>query len=328
MMKNFLKYISLPAIMGCILLCTSCDSVIYDDEGDCSVHYRVRFKYDYNMKFADAFAHEVEYVTLYLIDTEGNVAWKRTESGAALAADDYAMTVDVAPGTYDMLAWCGTAHNGSFSIDEGLGCRLNRSLDADGKATVDTEIDMLFHGYLPALTLSDTEGIYTFTMPLVKDTNSVRVVLQHLSGEPVAADDFIFSITADNGLLAADNSLLPDVTLCYHAWHTETGYADFDDSRSTFSAAIAEFTLSRLVPRHDVRLTVSKRATGEVILSIPLIDYVVMVKGFYNRDMDDAEYLDRQDTYDLTFFLDERDRWIDTFIYINSWKVVLQNTGL
>lgn len=333
MMHSFMKYIYLSAVMGCILLCTSCDGVIYDNEGDCSVNYRVEFKYDYNMKFADAFAHEVEYVTLYLIDSDGNVAWKRTESGEALAADGYTMTVDAAPGTYDMLAWCGTAGNGSFAVADGsvateLQCRLNCSHDAGGRAIVDTEVDRLFHGYLPAQTLVDTEGTYTFTMPLVKDTNSVRVVLQHLSGEPVEADDFLFCITAANGSLDWDNSLLPDEALCYHAWHTETGFADFDDSRSTFSAAIAEFTVSRLVPGLDARLTVSNRDIGEVVLSIPLVEFLVMVKGFYNREMDDAEFLDRQDSYDLTFFLDERDRWISSFIYINSWKVVLQNAGL
>ena len=52
------------------------------------------------------------------------------------------------------------------------------------------------------------------------------------------------------------------------------------------------------------------------------------MKGFYNRNMDDQEYLDRQDVYDMVFFLDEGDRWIDPYIYINSWKVVLQNSDL
>ena len=30
----------------------------------------------------------------------------------------------------------------------------------------------------------------------------------------------------------------------------------------------------------------------------------------------------------MTFFLDEDDRWVDSFIYINSWKVVLQDSDL
>ena len=96
----------------------ACDGLIYDGEGDCSVSYRVKFRYDYNMKFADAFAHEVDVVTLYLLDADGRVVWQRTEQGEALAADGYAMTVDVEPGEYGLLAWCGTTDKGSFSIPE------------------------------------------------------------------------------------------------------------------------------------------------------------------------------------------------------------------
>ena len=52
------------AVIACTSMLYACDSLIYDDEGDCSVNYRVKFRYDYNMKFADAFAHEVNVVTL------------------------------------------------------------------------------------------------------------------------------------------------------------------------------------------------------------------------------------------------------------------------
>ena len=64
-------------------------------------------KYDYNMKFADAFRPEVDEVTLHLIDSNGNVVWRKTESGEALKADGYAMNVDVAPGHIQW--WHGVA---------------------------------------------------------------------------------------------------------------------------------------------------------------------------------------------------------------------------
>ena len=44
--------------------------------------------------------------------------------------------------------------------------------------------------------------------------------------------------------------------------------------------------------------------------------------------MDNQEYLDRQDEFNMTFFLDEDDRWVDSYIIINSWKVVLNNEDL
>ena len=76
------------------------------------------------------------------------------------------------------------------------------------------------------------------------------------------------------------------------------------------------------------RLTVTDIVEGRKVFSIPLIDYALLVKGYYNRSMDDQEYLDRQDEYNMTFFLDEDDRWVNSFIYINSWKVVLQDSDL
>lgn len=336
-LPNVRRYGKLLAVSTCLLALQACDSVFYDDEGDCSINYRVRFRYDYNMKYADAFAHEVNSVTLYLLDSVGNVVWQKSEQGAQLAADDYAMTVDVKPGKYSLLAWGGTVDKGSFSIPQtnigkDLTCTLNRQHDTEGSAYVKEDLDRLFHGWLAGQEFSDVEGTYTFTVPLVKNTNNIRVVLQHTSGETVDKDKFAFTINDDNGYMGWDNSLLPDEQITYYAWHTDAGVAGLDTkyakTRAAFSAAIAELTIPRLVKDHKTRLTVTNRETGKTVFSIPLIDYALLVKGFYNRDMDDQEYLDRQDEYNMVFFLDEGGRWLDTYIYINSWKVVLQDTAL
>ncbi len=48
-----------------------------------------------------------------------------------------------------------------------------------------------------------------------------------------------------------------------------------------------------------------------------------MVKGEYNKSMSDQDYLDRQDDYTMTFFIDSENRWYThAGIYINSWYVV------
>ena len=251
------------------------------------------------------------------------------------------MTVDVEPGEYGLLAWCGTTDKGSFSIPattvgKQLTCTLDRQHDAGNKAFVTEDLDRLFHGWLPEQTFGKTEGTYTYTVPLVKNTNNVRVVLQHISGEAVDKDRFVFTITGTNGSMDWDNTLLPDEPVTFYAWHTDAGEAGMDPgieampivSRAVFSAAIAELTVPRLVKGQELRLTVTDKETGRTVFSIPLIDYALLVKGFYNRDMDDQEYLDRQDVYDMVFFLDESDRWLDAYIYVNSWKVVLHNSAL
>ncbi|MCD8313255.1 MAG: FimB/Mfa2 family fimbrial subunit [Bacteroidales bacterium] len=335
--------LALPCLSAALLLAglSSCDrSAIYEYEGDCSATYLVQFRYDYNMKWADAFAHEVESVTLYLVDQGGRIVWQKTEAGTALAEEGYAMSVDITPGQYSLLTWCGTKDNGSFIVPEaneatGLTCTLDTKTDAEGGAYVDGEVDRLYYGWLADQEFTDEEGTHVYTVDLVKDTNTVRVVVQRTSGEYADAEDFTFKITADNGLMGWDNSLLENDGMTYYAFYTGQGEAEIDETRAatrgTFSAAIAEFTIGRMVVGHSLRLTVINNANenaDEAVFSIPLLDIAVMVKGYYNQDMSDQEYLDRQDEYDLVFFLDEGDRWITNYIYINSWKLVFQTADL
>ncbi len=357
---------------------TACQGAIYDGEGDCTAYYRIRFRYDWNMKFADAFAREVKAVTLYVFDRSGSLVLQQSASGAELGEEGYLMPVELAPGDYDLLAWCGeglTDGGQSFSVPaadtkEALRCTMTRTRDAAGRAAVGTDggLKPLYHGYAPAQHFPEEEGVHVIDLPLKKNTNRIRVLLNQQGGEPIAEDDFIFEITDDNGRMAWDNTLLPDEQLVYPAWHVETGFAELGpeediydeapaasaprageaaagaavsaelhpaaaDSRGggsiSVGVALAEFTIGRLVKEgHNPTLTVKVRETGRTVFSLSLIKYVLFVKGYYNREMDDQEYLDRQDDFALTFFLDSGGRWIDTYIYINDWRVVPQDVDL
>ena len=330
-------------------MAVSCGGLIYEDEGDCAVSYRVRFRYDMNMKYADAFAHEVRSVTLYVLGEDGGIVWSKTESGDALAAEGYSMEVDVPAGKYGLLAWCDADEYKSWTFSQpkvrgDLSCALNVKRDSDGSAYKDGRIDDLYYGYLSEADFTADEGSVMVTLPLMKNTNYFKVVLQHLSGKPVDKDKFYFFITHDNGKMDWDNSLLPCDDVTYRAWAVSSGHADVSvasvaehveatepvtkASEDTFGVALAELTTGRLVMGHRPRLHIRNRETGATVLSIPLIDYALLVKGHYNKDIPDQEYLDRQDEYNMVFFLDKNENWANSFIYINSWKVVLQNTDL
>lgn len=145
----------------------------------------------------------------------------------------------------------------------------------------------------------------------------------------MSAEDFDFVITDNNGYLDYDNSLLADDELSYSAWSKYEGMAGVNGDtgeQTSVSAALAELTTCRLVKGHQMRLHVYEHSTGRSIINIPLIDYALLVKGNYQSRMDDQEYLDRQDSYNLVFFLDEKANWLATTIYINSWRVVLSNS--
>ncbi len=68
---------------------------------------------------------------------------------------------------------------------------------------------------------------------------------------------------------------------------------------------------------------------GGTVGRIPVIDYALLAKDYYeeeyNRTMTDQDFLDREDDYVLTFFLDEDHRWISSYILIHSWRVVTSN---
>ncbi len=342
--------IAAVSAMTLLLSLTSCNGAIYDEEGDCEVIYRLRFRYDMNMKFADAFSHEVKSVHLYAFDSEDKLVWQTVESGERLAQEGYNIVLPLNPGDYRLMAWCGLDNGESFTVPEiGIGdtrdplhCRLNRTTHPEDGAISTEDLHPLFHGTLDVNLPENLDGgEYVYTMPLTKDTNVFRIVLQHLSGKDINADDFTFKIEDNNGWLHHDNSLRDDENITYHAWSKYSGSAGVDtqnaqaDTRAItdVKVAVAELTVSRLVDRDwsvnsKPMLTIRKVENGELVARIPIIDYALLVKGNYNRAMSDQEYLDRQDEYNMTFFLDENSHWLATTIIINSWRVVLNPTDL
>lgn len=333
-------------VVASMTLLSSCNGAIYDDEGDCEVVYKLRFRYDMNMKFADAFAHEVKSVNLYAFDEDGALVWQTSERGEQLAEEGYNIILPLPAGNYKLMAWCGLDNQESFTVpgafpgdsQESLHCKLNRQYhNVDGAISTE-DLHALFHGAIDVELPEDLNGgEYIYTMPLTKDTNVFRVVLQHLSGKDIDVNDFTFKIEDENGWMNHDNSLRNDEPITYHAWSVYSGSAgvDVQDSRAIteVSVAVAELTTSRLTIRDWSRnskpmLTIRSVEDDEIVARIPIIDYALLVKGNYNRNMDDQEYLDRQDEYNMTFFLDENKRWINSVIIVNSWRVVLNNGSL
>ena len=61
-------------------------------------------------------------------------------------------------------------------------------------------------------------GVKTVVVPLTKNTNNVKVVIQNAIGVKLNATDFDFKIEDDNGWLAYDNSPVVDDSITYHPW--------------------------------------------------------------------------------------------------------------
>ena len=330
------------SMVAMVLASSSCENgFIFEGEGDCGTYYRIRFKYDYNIKFADAFANEVNSVALYVFD-ENDVLVEEiaTTDKQALSSGTFEIPLELEPGNYTLMAWGGLMDEESFDMladtqvgttkREELQVRMHRQYDENGNAKVSEDLLPLFHGSMP-LEVKDIPGTFTETMSLMKNTNVIRILLHEISGHDIDASKFIFEINDDNGLYDWDNTLLDDEMITYSAWHQSTGTVDVDDNDvkavTSVSVALAELTIGRMRAGDSPILHIKNRETGEDVFRIPVADYALLVKGNYRQGMGDQEYLDRQDEYTMAFFLDEGE-WLSSVIYINSWRVVLNNSEL
>ena len=348
LIRNVVAKVCMASV--CLLAMSSCDNWLYEEEGDCSVYYRLKFRYDMNLKWADAFANEVTSIHLYAFDKSGVLAWQKAEQIVPGTAENYSMLLDLPAGDYKLLAWCGLQNDGeqdeSFSGPEArvgetrmeqLQCALNRQHDESG-AYSNEHLYRLFHGVLDvSLPVNDDGGSYEYIMSLIKNTNHIRVILQHLSGVDVNKDDFIFRIDDENGLMAYDNELLEDENINYRPWdvqNVEAGIGmDGNRAVSNVKGLVADFTVGRLIETHRKKMILAiDTKDGKKVARIPVMDYALMGKEYYEKEyrypMNERQFLDRLDECVMTLFLDENNNWVSSVIQILSWRVVLSNVDI
>lgn len=314
---------------------SSC-SAIKDELPPCPEGVKLRFVFDYNMEFANAFPSQVDCLTLLVYDQAGNFVTKRTETSSVLADENWRMTLDLPAGkTYTFVAYGGMAcPDASFhfvtepaaaSPLSALQVSMNQNCIG---ADPGVNLHQLFYGNLdltvPANALDYTEG----TVYMMRDTNSIRILLQNLDGSPVIDTDFSFALTADNTLLSgATNEIIPTSTTTYSPWATGQSAVGTVEDGSQAILAYAEFSTSRLIAGQPVRLEITNKLSGEKVLSVPLVNYLLLLKSMQYENMAPQEYLDREHRWNVILFLDNG-RWIDTRIVINDWIVRINNAEL
>lgn len=325
----------LVAVLGC----SACGSV-FDDEGDCTPYYFVQFVYDMNMLRTDAFATQVTSVDLYVFDAKtGAYVTHITDKGEALASGTYKMPLNIPPGDYELVAWCGLAdNNGDFTVSEtitnieDLRCTMTRSRDGKGAYSV-RNLHSLFHG-MKSVELPNKEGKHIVTVKLTKDTNNINLSLQHTAG-PLDPTRFEVTMTDENGLMAYDNSLLANEPIEYRPWSFRSGTLDVaggfatktdDEGGKEAGFLITEISTARLMVDHEARINILDKEKGTVIFSIPMVQWALMFRSANHASMGEQEYLDREDEYNLMVFLaDDKnnpDGWMAMSVVINGWHVI------
>lgn len=305
--------------------------MIYDDLEPCPHGARIRFVYDYNMEFANAFPSQVDCLTVLFYDKEGKYVATRTNTSSDLADENWRMEVDLAPGSYDILAYGGLAcPEASFHFvsppEETRFSDIRVEMNSDCIThPKGTELHPLFYGKAEVEVAESDLDYREITVYMMRDTNNLRIVLQQIDGDPLDNEDFEFNVIDDNTLFGVDNNLIPAGTIDYFPW-ARGNASPGEIEGHTSTVAWAELSLSRLTVKSAPTLVVTRKSDGFKIIDIPLINYLALLKSEHFADMGLQEYLDREWNWNMIFFLDRHHLWVRTQIIVNGWVVRINST--
>lgn len=341
---------------------SACDNAIYDYDEDCPPDtpstpsnpnkpadpaeeeggFFVKYVFDMNMQFTDGFTERVNSVSLYVFNPSGTFIAKYEESGVALKDEDYLMELKGLPaGNYELVAWCGLANNdGHFTVptdasvsrNHDVTCMMATSSDAVHSAYQSKNLSPLFHGRKDGATYVDNNTKQVHTVYLVKNTNNINMTLQHKDGLEFDKSRFTVTMHDSNDFMKYDNSVPSDnQEVQYRPYRTAIGTTTSratassraDGNSTTGNFMQIELSTARLMKDNNPIITVTDNETGKDIFSIPMVKWALQLRSSNYKNMDDQEYLDREDNYNLMLWLDNNeDGWFGAEININDWHVI------
>ena len=323
-MRKIMKTKGVVRRMGygsCLLLllvlfsCTSIDETL----PECRLY--VRFRYDYNMEFSDAFASQVNRVDVFVFDKDGTFVIKKSEQGETLGGS-YRMPLPLPAGEYRIAAWAGMSDDfempepvaGKTTLEE-LTVRMKR----EESLVHNKALNPLWYGGVQAVSFTGRQE-QTETVSLIKDTNKFRFILQKSGpGEELDINDCLFEIRADNGYYDWNNDLLDDDMISYRPYYLE---------KVEDVGIVVEMNTMRLLEHKKVYLTLTRKSDGKELMRIDLIPYLLLTK-MEGHNIPAQEYLDRQSEYAIVFFYNpELLNFLSTKIVINGWTIWLKGEDL
>lgn len=332
-------------ILGMMPFVSSCsDSFIYEYEGDCRM--KVKFEFTKHRQALqtfdgvgpDAFAKTVTSVHLFVLDAQsGDLVFEQTESTSNLI-DGCIMPVDLDPGEYTFIAWCGldsNDENNAFELQHKYGSRAGEDGKLSLKMANATEpvhkekYDDVYHGIVRNFTVNFDNMGEIVTVPVVKDTNDLNIWIQHPYASLDKGDYYVVYEDANGEIDFTDNVLISeDKQLSYKAYETTIlqSNTQYNGEMMESGTMIVHMSVSRLMANHaeNARLVI-RNNLGTEVFAIPFIKFVLGLQTFTKQDTEKDEqwYLDCEDTYNVSFFFTGYDQtWTAFRIIVNNWVVV------
>ena len=334
--NKFFRACTGAAILAASVAGLSSCNAFKEDLPPCPEGVALRFVFDYNMEFANAFPSQVDCLTLLVYDAAGNYVKTVTETTSVLADENWRMNIDLPAGqTYHFVAYGGlecSQSTFSFVNTPAAGSSLDQlqvTMDADCiDADPGKDLHPLFFGDLDLAVPTGATDYTAGTVYMMRDTNTLRILLQNVDGTPCHAADFDFELTDNNTLFNFDNDVIPTPDgINYAPYYTGEATPGLTESGTPITLAAAEFSLSRLMAGNNARLTINNANNGTTVLSVPIINYLLLLRSQQFATMGNQEFLDREHRWNVILFL-EHGRWVDTHIVVNDWNVRINNAEL
>ena len=306
-------------ILCVILLCNAC-SWVNDDLSDCPTGCWIKLSYTYNMLNVDAATKQVKDATIFIFDRDNKCIARQEIDSLVLHQNDSCM-VKLPPlpaGEYTFLVWAGLA-DANYQYTPSALLLLRNEVGEQAN-----RISGLFHGRLDNVQISDEYSV--FEIPLVKNTNSLSCILQSQSNTLLDANEFTLKLTSCNGLMNHQNHPCDSIPTCYLPYFQETVEME------GLQVVHMGMNTLRLMEKDDTQLTLCHNSSGCQIFNIPLSQYLLLSQQAHAATMTAQEYLDRQDQYNLIFFLtstpDPLKPYVCLSMQVNNWMVRMSEVDL
>ena len=305
--------------ISCLLLWCSACSWVDDDRSGCPTGCWVKLSYTYNMLDVDAVTTQVTDASIFVFDTNGICIAREEADSLSRRHGNHMVKLPALPeGDYDILVWAGLADNHYQYMDTSL--LLSRSETGEQP----DKLAALFHGRTDGEHID--ENYRVIDIPLIKDTNLFSCVLQSQTGNALESENFDMEISASNGRMDHHNLPIGNDMVVYKPFFIE------NTALENISVIHAGLNVLRLMENDDTRFRLHHRPSGKTIIDIPLTQYLLLTRHAKTFKMSPQEYLDRQDQYNLIFFLTASEKPEDPFLcqqmMVNGWMIRLNEAEL
>ena len=158
----------------------------------------------------------------------------------------------------------------------------------------------------------------------------IRITLLPTTGGVLLDPDrYNFKITDNvgNGHIKYDYTQLPDEAIIYKPYYKTASSPDTPTENEVSSAVMAEINSTRLIEQNRPYLTISDNSNNREIVRVNLTWLLSLTNMENNKGRWSLqEYLDRQDNFAITLFVDTATgSWLKSTIIINGWVLNMED---